>query len=307
MPKRMSAAEWGLLLGLAAAWGGIFLFTRVALEGLPPVTLVAMRVGMAAPLLVALVYLQGHRLPREPSLWAAFALMGLLNNVVPFSLITWGQQTVTSGLAAILNAMTPFAAVLVCHFFTKDERATAAKLAGVTLGVAGVALLIGPGALTGLGRDVAAQGACLAATVSYAFAGLWGRRFRGLPPAVAAAGMVTCSALIMAPLALWHDRPWTLRPSWAALEASAAAAAIGTALAYWLYFRILAAAGATNLLLVTVLMPPAAVTLGAVFLGERFPLTALAGMGVIFVGLAVIDGRLPALWRRSTPARQPGD
>ena len=299
--KRMGAAEWGYLLALAAAWGGIFLFNRFVLASFPPLTAVFLRVGIAAPILVALVYLRGERLPRSLSLWSAFAVMGFLNNALPFTLFVWAQQTIASGLASIINATTPFFTVLLAHAMTADERMSGAKIAGVLLGMAGVVAVIGPETLGGLGRDAVAEIVLLIAPISYACAGLWGRRFRSLTPAVAAAGMVVSSSILMLPLALWHDRPWTLSPSAFSWAAVAAQAAIGTALAYWLYFRILRTAGATNLLLVTFLMPPAALALGAVFAGERFAWTAFAGLALIFLGLAAIDGRASGLLRRRRP------
>ncbi|HKX07295.1 MAG TPA: DMT family transporter [Stellaceae bacterium] len=296
--RRMGPAEWGFLLGLTTAWSGIFLLNRFALESLPPLTAVFLRLGLAAPSLIAVVYLQGDRLPRSLSAWGAFALMGFLNNAFPFTMFVWAQQSIASGLAAIVNATTPFFTVILAHALTSDEKMTGGKVAGVLLGLAGVAVLIGPGAFAGLDRAVVAELVCLLAPISYAFAGLWGRRFRALSPTVAAAGMVTSSAMMMLPLALWHDRPWTLAPSAFSLAAVAAQAAIGTALAYWLYFRILKTAGATNLLLVTLLMPPAALLLGSVFAGERFGWAAFAGLALIFVGLAAIDGRPAAYLRR---------
>jgi drug/metabolite transporter (DMT)-like permease len=295
--KRMGAAEWGYLLALSAAWGGIFLLNRFALASFPPLTAVLLRVGLAAPMLVALVYLRGERLPRSLSLWGAFAVMGFLNNALPFTLFVWAQQTIASGLASIINATTPFFTVLLAHAMTSDERMSGAKIAGVLLGVAGVVAVIGPGALGGLGRDAVAEIVLLLAPISYACAGLWGRRFRALTPAVAAVGMVTSSTVLMLPVALWHDRPWTLSPSAFSWSAVTAQAAIGTALAYWLYFRILRTAGATNLLLCTFLMPPAALALGALFADERFASTAFVGLGLIFLGLAAIDGR-PFGWLR---------
>lgn len=296
--RRMGAAEWGFLLALTAAWSGIFLLNRFVLESVPPLTAVFLRLGLAAPLLIAAVHIQGDRLPRTPAVWAGFALMGFLNNAFPFTVFVWAQQSIASGLAAIVNATTPFFTVLLAHALTTDEKMSAAKIAGVLLGLAGVAVLIGPGAFAGLDRAVVAELVCLLAPISYAFAGLWGRRFRALSPTVAAAGMVTSSALMVAPLALWQDRPWTLSPSAFSLAAVAAQAAVGTALAYWLYFRILKTAGATNLLLVTLLMPPAALALGALFAAERFGWSAFAGLALIFVGLAAMDGRPAAYLRR---------
>jgi len=297
--RRMGAAEWGFLLALTAAWSGIFLLNRFVLESVPPLTAVFLRLGLAAPLLIAAVYIQRDRLPRSLAAWSAFALMGFLNNALPFTIFVWAQQSIASGLAAIVNATTPFFTVLLAHALTTDEKMTGGKIAGVLLGLGGVAVLIGPGAFAGIDRAVVAELVCLLAPISYAFAGLWGRRFRALSPTVAAAGMVTSSALIMAPLALWQDRPWTLAPTAFSLAAVATQAAVGTALAYWLYFRVLKTAGATNLLLVTLLMPPAAVGLGALFAGERFGWSAFGGLALIALGLAAMDGRPLGLLKRT--------
>jgi len=301
--QRMGGAEWGYLLALSAAWGGVFMFNRLALADFPPLTAVMLRLAIAAPLLLALVHAQGARMPRSPRLWAEFFVMGLLNNALPFTLFVWAQQSISSGLASIINALTPVATALVCHVMTADEKLTRAKLAGVLLGFMGVSALIGPGAFAGLGHDVIAELVALLAPISYAFAGLWGRRFRALPVAVPAAGMVTCSAITMVPLALLRDHPWTIAPSAIVWGAVIAQAVIATALAYWLYFRILKTAGATNLLLVTVLMPPMALILGAIVLGERFSESAFLGLGLIFLGLAAIDGRVLRWFRR--PSERP--
>lgn len=289
----MAAREWLLLLVLSLLWGGSFFFVEVALEGLPPLTIVALRVSLAALGLLALVYATGRRMPADPRVWGAFLVMGGLNNAIPFSLIVWGQVHITSGLASILNATTPLFTVLLAHVLTRDERLSGSRLAGVAIGFMGVAVLIGPAALGGLGATALAQAAILGAAVSYAFAGIFGRRFRALPSSVVAAGMLCGSSVLILPLALVVDRPWTLRPDAAALAAVVALAVLSTALAYILYFRILAVAGATNLLLVTFLIPPSALLLGVLVLGEALEPRALAGMLLIFAGLACVDGRLP--------------
>jgi drug/metabolite transporter (DMT)-like permease len=232
-------------------------------------------------------------------LWPAFFGMGLLNNAIPFGLFVWGQHHIASGLAAILNATTPLFTVLVAHFLTRDEKLSAGKMAGVALGILGVILMLGAELLAGLGTGLLAQLACLAAALSYAFAGVFGRRFKrmGIPPLATATGQVTASSLVMLPLVLAVDHPWTLAPpssgTWAALLAIGVAS---TALAYILYFRILAAAGATNLLLVTFLIPVSAILLGSLFLGESLAAKHFFGMGMIGLGLALIDGRISALF-----------
>ena len=305
--RAMGPTEWLLLVGLSVPWGGSFFCSEIALAELPPFTVVLGRVGLAAAALAIVVLASGQRPPRSLRLWGAFVAMGVLNNVIPFSLIIWGQTAIAGGLAAILNATTPLFTVVLAHLLTPDERMTPGRLSGVFLGLGGVAVMIGP-TLAGLGVAVVAQLACLAAALSYALAGIFGRRFRGTPPLITAAGQTGASTLLILPLALIVDRPWTLPPpgpvTWAALIALAL---LGTALAYLIYFRVLAVAGATNLLLVTFLIPVSALVLGIAILGERPAPGHIAGMALIALGLAAIDGR-PYAWlarrRYARPAVQ---
>ena len=296
----MGTQEWVMLIALSVLWGGSFFFNGVAVRELPSLTIVLVRVGLAAVTLWAVLTLLNIRMPRMKGLWPAFFGMGLLNNAIPFTLFVWGQHHIASGLAAILNATTPLFTVLVAHFLTRDEKLSAGKMAGVMLGLLGVILMLGAELLSGLGTGLLAQLACLAAALSYAFAGVFGRRFKrmGVPPLATATGQVTASSLVMLPLVLAVDHPWTLAPpssgTWAALFAIGVAS---TALAYILYFRILAAAGATNLLLVTFLIPISAILLGSLFLGESLAAKHFIGMGLIGIGLALIDGRISALFR----------
>lgn len=272
----------------------------VAVHDLPTLTIVTARVALAALALWGVVAVLRCAVPRDPTVWLAFAGMGALNNAVPFGLIVWGQQTIASGLASILNATTPLFTVAVAGLLLSDERISGRKVAGIAAGFAGVVVMIGPGALAGLGTDVAAQMACLCAALSYAVAGVYGRRFKrmGVDPIVVAAGQVTGATLLLTPAAVMLDRPWTLpTPSGATWAAMVALALLSTALAYILYFKILERAGATNLLLVTFLVPVSAIALGTVFLGERLDSLALAGMGLIALGLLAIDGRLLGLLR----------
>lgn len=308
---RMGPAEWGCLLALAVLWSGVFLLTKVALGGMPPFTVVVLRLGLGAVVLHAVVLASGARMPTSARTWVAFFGMGALNNFLPFCLIAWGQTQIASGLAAILNATTPLFTVLLAQVWTHDERMTPNRLGGVLLGIAGVVVMIGPGALGGLlthaPGQVVGQVAILGAAISYACAGIFGRRFRGQPPMVTAVGQVTAGALLVLPLALAVDRPWAQpMPGLAAWGAVAAAAVFCTALAYALYFRILATAGATNLLLVTLLMPVGAVWLGMAILGEHLHVGEILGMALIGLGLLAIDGRFLALLRpRRLAARLP--
>lgn len=322
MPSRtinraMNGAEWAMLLALSVLWGASFFFVGVAVKELPSFTIVFLRVGLAALILNVVVRALGKRMPRDRAVWRDFLVMGLLNNVAPFCLIVWGQAQIASGLAAILNATTPLATVVVAHGLTDDEKMTGARLAGVLFGLAGVVAMIGPEALQGLGANVLAELAVLLAAIFYAFAGVYGRRFArmGVAPLLTATGQVTASTLVLAPIALLADRPWTLAPpSLAAWGAMIGIATLSTALGYILYFRILATAGATNLVLVTFLIPVSAIALGGFFLGERLDPRHFLGMGLIGVGLAAIDGRLLNIARRAlvpggekVAAKRPGD
>ena len=293
----MTGMEWMFLISLSLLWGGSFYFAEIALVDFGPLTVVLGRVGFGALTLLIWLYASGGRLPADARIWGAFLIMGVLNNVIPFSLIVWGQVFIDSGLASILNATTPLFIVVFAHFVTVDERLTPARLAGVVLGLAGVAVLIGPALLLQIGDGAMGQLAVLGAACAYACAGLYGRRLRGLPPLVAATGMVMCSAVVMVPIALLIEAPWRVQPALAAVGAVLGLAVLSTALAYWLYFRILRTAGATNLLLVTFLIPVSAVFLGALLLAERLQWTSFAGMALIFAGLAAVDGRVFTLVR----------
>lgn len=297
MTGAMSALAWLLLIVLSVLWGGSFFFVGVAVAEIPPLTLVALRVAIAAAMLWAALPLLGTAPPRGARAWRAIAVMGVLNNVVPFILIVWAQRTLPSGLAAILNATTPLWGVLVAHAFTREEKASRGRIAGVLLGFAGVVAMMGADILGGAAAAGLATAAMLAATFSYACAGVFGRRFRaiGVAPMQAALGQVSASSLIMLPLALVIDRPWGLpMPSGAAVAAVLGLAALSTALAYALYFRILALAGAVNLMLVTFLVPVSAILLGTLLLDEALAPRHVAGMALIGLGLAAIDGRAAA-------------
>jgi drug/metabolite transporter (DMT)-like permease len=298
--QSMGLAEWTMLITLSVLWGGSFFTVGVAVQELPPLTIVVARVALAAAGLWAFMLVTSQPLPKGARLWAAFFGMGLLNNAIPFTLIVWGQTQLASGLASILNATAPLFTVLVASAFTRDERLTPLKLTGVVTGLAGVAWMIGGTAIAGLGDAVVAQLAVLGAACSYGFAGVFGRRFRsmGVTPVATATGQVTASSVLLLPVMLLVDKPWTLAmPGMATIAAVLALALVCTSAAYILYFRILAVAGATNLSLVTLLIPPVAILLGIAFLDEVLQLRHLVGMALIFAGLVLIDGRLPARLR----------
>jgi drug/metabolite transporter (DMT)-like permease len=297
--KPLSARDGSLLVLLAVIWGATFFFAEIALRELTPLWLTLLRVALAALFLSCVLLATGARLPLRPDIVIGLLVMGLLNNVLPFSLIFWSQTAIDSSLAAILNATTPFWVVLMAHVVTRDERATVGRVAGCAIGFAGVAVMLGPAALLGLGSAFLPQLAVLLATLSYAAAGLFGRRFRGLPPVGVAAGQLVASAFVMLVLVLATQPVAPLAAlSLATWAAVLALAVVGTGIAYVLYFRLLASAGATNLLLVTLLIPISAVALGAALLGEQLALEQILGMLLILVGLAIIDGRPLTLWRR---------
>lgn len=288
----MTAKNWMQLLVLSLLWGGSFFFVEVALESLPVLTIVWCRVALASVFLAVACAASGTPFPRGIAVWSALLVMGFLNNVVPFTLFASAQGQISGSLAAILNATTPLFTVLVAHLATADERAGWAKGAGLLLGICGVAVMMAGGAGQGGWFGPAL---CLMAALSYALAGVWGRRFRqmGLAPMATAFGQVTASSLMLAPVWLAVDAPWALQPP--TLRAGLAVlgiATLSTALAYLIFFRLLASAGATNLSLVTFLIPVSATLLGVVFLGETLLPQHLAGFGLISLGLLAIDGRL---------------
>lgn len=295
----MPIAAWGMLLALSGLWGGSFLFNRLAVAEIPTLSVVFARVAVASLALLLVARFAGPRLGRDPRLWRDWLVMGLLNNIVPFCLIVWGQKTIGAGLASILNATTPIFGVIVAHLFTSDDRATPARAVGVALAFCGVIVLVGFDALGGLGDHLLAELACLGAAVSYGFSALWSRRFRGRPPLATAAGQLICSSLLLAPAVLLVDRPWTHElPGLAAIGAVLALALLSTAVAYVLFFRLNTLVGPTNTILVTFLIPPSAILLGVVVLHERLLPQHLAGLVLIGAGLAAIDGRLARRLRR---------
>jgi drug/metabolite transporter (DMT)-like permease len=296
----MTRGDWAILVVLALIWGAAFFFIHVAVAHVAPLTYVGLRLSIAAVGLLAWMRWKGEKLSLPLPVWGAILLLALLNNVVPFALFGWAQQHIASGLASILNATTPIWGVVVAHIATSDEKITPAKLIGVVVGFVGVATMIGPDLLTS-GESIVPQLACIAASLCYALAGVWARRFRpmGLKPLKVATAQLLVGALVMTPVSLTVAEPWIGgSPSLAALGAITVLALACTALGYVLYFRLIDSAGATNATLVTLLVPPIAILLGALFLGEVLNGTQFLGFAFTALGLAVIDGRLIAAVRR---------
>ena len=299
--SQMNGSDWLILVVLAVIWGGAFFFIGVAVRHVAPLTYVWLRLTIGAAGLWVWLMIRGERLALPRRVWGSILLLALLNNALPFALFGWGQTHIASGLASILNATTPIWGVVVAHVLTRDERLTPRKLAGVLLGFGGVAVMIGPSLLTSLGSSALAQLACVTASLSYALAAVWARRFKrlGISPLSVTTGQLTAGALVMLPVSFLVDRPWTHpAPPLTAWAAIAALALLCTAFGYVLYFRLIDRAGATNALLVTLLVPPVAIVLGGLFLGETLAPQDFAGLALIALGLAAIDGRLLSLFVR---------
>jgi drug/metabolite transporter (DMT)-like permease len=290
----MNRSDWLILGSLSLIWGAAFFLINIAVREVPTITYVWLRLTLAATGLWLFFALRGRSIVLPRSTWTSFGLLALLNNALPFILIGWSETQIASGLASILNATSPIFAVIAAHFLTEDERMSPAKAAGILIGFAGVATMLAPTLDAGRHGAALAVIACLIASLSYALAGIWARRFRkaGLSPMATTIGQLTAGALILLPVAMVVDRPWQhALPSMSALGAILALALVCSAFAYTLYFRLIASAGATNALLVTLLVPVTAVLLGVVLLHERLGIADLAGMMLIALGLAAIDGR----------------
>jgi drug/metabolite transporter (DMT)-like permease len=300
--KHMSTSDWGLIVTLSLIWGSAFFLIVVVLKEVPPNTMVFMRLALAVPPMLLWLYLTGERMPMDSTNWRRFAILGALNIALPFILFAWGQVRLSSGLASVLNATTPLWGVLVAHYLTDDEKMTPARLGGVIIGFAGVAVMIGGGALTGFSDTLLAQMACVTATLLYALASIYAKRIgdEELSVMQIATGQVCVATVMMVPVVLLTEAPWAgPMPSAGTWAAMVTLSLVSTSLAYLLYFRLIASAGATNALLIPFLIPPVAILLGVLFLGETLTIGQLGGIGLIALGLAILDGRII---RRLAPA-----
>lgn len=291
------ALEIGLLLILSLIWGSSFTLIKVAIPAIPPFTMVAARVTIAAILLGLVASAQGHSLPRRGSVWAAFFVQGLLQSALPFTLISWGEVHIASGLAGVLNATPPMFVLAIAVMTGRGRRAIGSqKIIGVGLGLAGVALTIGIDALSGIGTAAPlAQAAVLGASLCYALAPIWGQRFSTLPAIVTAAGAMSCAAILMLPVAAILERPWTLAPPPAqAIAAVIVLAVVCTAIAMVIYFRLIHTIGPLGTTSGSYLRAGFAVALGTTLLGERFTWSILAGMALVLAGVIAVTVPLPA-------------
>jgi drug/metabolite transporter (DMT)-like permease len=280
--------ELALLLALATVWGASYTFIKIGVATIPPVTLIAARTSIAGCMLLAIIRWRGLSLPRDPAVWRRFLIQACLNSVIPFTLIAWAEQTVDAGLATILNSTSPIFAFLLTVVMTRHEPVSARKLFGVAAGVCGICLIIGVQALDGLGRELWAQFAIVAATVCYAVAAIFGRSFKGLDPIMPAAGSLLCGAAILVPISLFADRPWTLAPSPQSVGALLGLSVISTALAFVIYFRLVHTLGSVGTTAQAYLRVPIGVAIGVVFLGETLTSTAWAGLVCVIIGVAAM-------------------
>ena len=289
----MGAIEWTLIVLHSIMWGSAYFFGAIALRELPSLTITAFRLIPACIIVVGVCWMAGNRIPRTAEYWRRMLVLGVTNNVLPMMLILFAQHQVSGGIAAVFNAMTPLIAVVLAHFVTVDEKFTSHKGVGIAAGIIGVSVLVGADITSGASGGVVAKLALLGAAAAYAISGLFARKTSREPPFVIAAGQMLSALIISMPLALMVDQPWTLPiPTASAWGAVLGMGVFGSAVAALLYFTVLKRAGATNTLLVTLLLPLTPILLGAAFLGERLSTREWAGAAIIGAALVILDGRL---------------
>lgn len=296
------AIELALLLLLAVLWGGSYTFIKLGVATIPPVTLIAARTAIAGLLLLAVMRARGFRLPRDAATWRRFLFQACLNSVIPWTLIAWGERSLDAGLATILNSTSPIFTFFLTLAIAGRETLTLRKLFGVVAGMAGICLIVGVQAFGGLGEQLAAQIATVAATICYAGGAIFSRGFKGLDPMAPAAGSLLCGAAILVPLSFVVDRPWTLAPSMNSALALLALAVFSTAFAFVLYFRLIQTLGSVGTTAQAYLRVPIGVALGVIFLGETLSPTAWVGLGCVVIGVAAmtIPARKMAVMRASS-------
>lgn len=290
--------ELALLLTLATLWGAAYTFIKLGVATIPPVTLIAARTLIAATVLLIVLRIRGLRLPRDAATWKRFFIQACLNTAVPFTLIAWAETTTDAGLAVILNSTTPVFAFLMTVLFIRHEPVSGRKMAGIAAGFSGIVLIVGVQALNGVGKELLAQLAVIAASVCYAGAVIFGKNFRGLDPMMPAAGSLLCGAALLAPLSLIIDHPWTLSPSATSIFALLALSVFSTALAFVIYYRLIRTLGSVGTTSQAYLRVPIGVAIGVIFLGENLPPTAWIGLVLVVIG--VFSMTLPE--RKTRPA-----
>ncbi|MGC1528759.1 MAG: DMT family transporter [Phormidesmis sp.] len=287
----MSLRQWLLLCVPAFFWGSAFIFMEIALPTLSPLIIVAGRMGIAAIVLNAIILLQGYRWPQRKRVWLECAALSVVNNLLPFGFVVWGQQYINASLASILIASAPVFTVVIASLVGK-ERLTLMRAAGVLVSFSGVVVLIGPQVLRGLDLRGMGEIAMLCAALCYSLAGFWGRRFQAVPAQLVSTMTITMGALIVVPLMFALESPLELDWQWSAGLSVVALGVFSTAIAYIVYFKLLADVGVVNTSLVSFLVPLSALVMSLVFLKERLSTEAILGMSLILIGLGVLDGRL---------------
>lgn len=290
--------ELALLLALSTLWGASYSFIKIGVETIPPVTLIAARTFIAGMILVVVIRWRGLSLPRDAATWRRFMFQAWLNSVIPFTLIAWAQQTTDAALATILNSTSPIFAFLLTALVTRHEIVNGRKLFGVGAGIAGICLVVGMQALGGLGQELWAQLAIVAATICYAGAAIFGKNFKGLDPLMPAAGSMMCGAAILIPVSLVSEQPWTLAPSMESILALLGLSIFSTALAFVIYFRLVQTLGSVGTTAQAYLRVPIGVAIGVVFLGESLSSSAWIGLLCVVVGVAAMT--IPV--RKAAPA-----
>ena len=297
----MKLRNFLLLILLAALWGPSFLFIKVAVADIPPLTLVVGRVGIGAVLLYAFLRWQGRSLPRSPSIWKHVAFVAFFHNALPFVLFGWGEQYIDSAMASILNGTTPLFTIVLAHFFVADDRLTGAKVGGVLLGFGGLLLLIAPSLAAGLQVTTLGLLAVAFASACYGVAIVYTRNhMRGLPPLVAPTAQMIMATIYVLPFSLLLEQPFSLpAPSPASLGSLLALGVLGTAVAFIVYYRLMETADPSYVSMVTYVIPVIGVILGVVILSERLTWNAYAGCALILLGVVIVNGVFKELpWRR---------
>lgn len=296
--KILLPLEIGLLTLLALLWGSSYLFIRIALTDIPPITLIAIRVGIASLFLLVVMFCRSERFPRDGKVIGTLLIQSVFNSLGAWTILAWGQQHVESGLASVLNSTSPVFVFLITTLLTRHERVDRFRLAGACLGVAGVVLIVGPGVIIGLGLHVGGQLAVLAGAILYAGAAIYGKRFNALPATVTAAATMIWASTFLIPASLVLDRPWTLTPSTSAILATLALSVFCTAIALLIYFRLLRTLGSMGVASQSYLRAGIGVVLGSLLLGETISSPVLAGILCTLVGVGMIN--LPrTFWRQS--------
>jgi drug/metabolite transporter (DMT)-like permease len=302
MTRPRTATDIALLLALATLWGASYTFIRIGVATIPPISFIAARTLIAGGLLLAVLRARGIALPRDTATWRKFLFQACLNSVVPFTLIAWGERSVDAGLATILNATSPIFTFLMTALITRHEALGARKLFGVIAGIAGTGLIVGTQAMRGIGHDLWAELAIVAATICYAGAAIFGKGFKGLDPMLPAAGSLLCGAVILIPAGLIFERPWTIAPSAASIAALLALSVFSTALALVIYFRLIHTLGSVGTTAQAYLRVPIGVAIGVLFLGEHVTPSAWAGLACVIAGVAAMTLPGGVGMRRTRPA-----